>query len=523
MTDSTQDEHKGGPDTATSPAPEQTGSNPDAEGLPLSLDEDDNLDWGTFDTTSGDKGEPQTITDSSEANLAFVRAVEVHRAGRLNDAIVLYGKTLHLDPHHIQALNNLGVLLRAQKKPDAAEACFRRALSLTPGNAGLHTNLGNLLHGREDLEGALRCHQEAASLRQADWGILHNVGRVLADMGQFDMAVSSFEKAMKDAPKTAAIRTDLALTLMMKGDLRQGALAYEARLDLMRNRPRLDKMPLWEGEPLSDKHLLIYADGSLADSLCFLRFLPWAIAEAEKVTLEISTELYPLAQFIPGLHQVVQSGKRLPDADYRLPLGSLLLKSRCHKSQDLYKAGPYLVAPTDSQLTLQATNQDGLKVGINWANQDSGPRNSVRLPPFRDFLSLAGRPDVSLYTLQKGPRAVDLLDSGGQTLMQDLSPRINSWADLAGIVKQLDLVITIDGPLAHLAGALGVPCWLLTSRRCDWRWRLQDDSHPGTTPWYPTTRFFPKDLERGWAPAFAAIEEALDDLSKGSSSKQSTP
>ena len=255
---------------------------------------------------------------------------------------------------------------------------------------------------------------------------------------------------------------------------------------------------------------MIYADGSLADSLSFLRFLPWALAAADKVTLEISPELYPLAAHQPGPHKVIQRGQKLPAVDYRLPLGSLLLKSRC-RWEDLSGPPAYLSAPSASRLTLACSERAPMKVGINWAHQENGPPNHIRRPPFAAFLALTARPDITVYALQKGERAVDLLDAGGLALARDLSPQIQTWADMAAVVRQLDLVITVDGPLAHLAGALGVPCWVALSRRGDWRWRHRGPGEPPASLWYPRTRLFDKDPQLGWDATFAAMEKALDD------------
>ncbi len=454
---------------------------------------------------------PDATAYAREAIRLFALGVDLHRRGRLADAARAYGRALLFNPTLADVHNNLGVALRAQGKLEAAVACYRRAGALKPEAANYQSNMGNALRELGRLEEAAQAMQQALRLAPGASGILYNFGLVLRDMGRTDTALNCFDAVLKADPDHAEAHFDRALTWLQAGDLKRGFAEFEWRRKLKRNPPRPFKQPPWNGGDLAGKTLLLHREPGLGDAIQFARYIPLAKKKGGTVILECQAELARLLETVAGVDRVVIHGGPLPAFDVHAPLLSL---------PRLLSGGasvPYLRPPAINAIGIGRAGAGALKVGIVWAGEGDdgkdgggngghdGGADRHRSCPFAHFLELAGVSGVALYSLQKGAARRDLDRHAAEALVTDIGQVIADYADAAAAIAKLDLVVGVDGPMVHLAGALGVPTWTLLSDIPDWRWGRTGDA----TPWYPSMRLFRQKTLGDWAGAMADAREAL--------------
>ena len=451
-------------------------------------------------------GQPAAAPDASgrgrEAVRLFALGVDLHRRGRLAEAVRAYGRVLLFNPTLADVYNNLGVALRALGKLEAAVACYRRAAALKPESANYHSNMGNALRELDRLEEAAAAMQAALRLAPGAAGTIYNFGLVLRDMGRTDTALNCFDVVLKTAPDHAEAHFDRALTLLQAGDLKRGFAEFEWRWKLKRNPPRDFAQPAWDGGDLAGKTLLIHREPGLGDAIQFARYVPLAKKKGAVVILECPTELARLMETVDGVDRVVVHGNPLPAFDVHAPMLSL---PRILGGGALVPTGvPYVRPPAVDAVGIGASVPGALKVGVVWASEAPG-RDRRRACPFEHFLELAGVAGTTLYSLQRGDAGRDLRRHAAEALILDVGPMMTDYADAASAIAKFDLVIGVDCPMIHLAGALGVPTWTLLSDIPDWRWGTAGDR----TPWYPSMRLFRQSARGDWAGVVAAAREAL--------------
>lgn len=452
---------------------------------------------------------PDAAAYAREAVRLFAVGVDLHRRGRLADAVRAYGRSLLFNPHVPDIYNNLGVALRAQGKREAAVASYRRAIALNPEAANYRSNMGNALRELGRFEDAAVALQQALRLAPGAPEILYNFGLVLREMGRSDTALGCFNAVLKAKPDHAEAHFDRALTLIQMGDLKQGFTEFEWRWKLRRARPRNFKQPAWDGRDLAGATLFVHHEPGLGDMIQFARYAALAQKKGGRVILESPAELARLLETLDGVERVVIHGSPLPPFDVHAPLLSLprLLGTAAGTVPAVV---PYLRPPSINPLGLPAADPKAIRVGVVWSNEARTSENRTsedrhRACPFPHVLELAGIPGVTLYSLQRGEAAGDLGRHAAEALMFDVGGIIADYADAAAAVARLDLVIGVDVPIVHLAGALGVPTWTLLSGIGDWRWGAAGE----TTPWYPSMRLLRQKTRGDWAGLLAFARDAL--------------
>ncbi len=469
------------------------------------------------DEPSGPAGARMPV--SGEAEREFIRALELHRAEQLDQALKHYAKAAALDSGHAMAWNNMGVLLRRQGKRKAAAACYRRAVAIAPDDPTHHSNLGNVLRDLGLIEEAERHSARAVALSPDNAGAHHNYGLILQDLGRHQEAIAEFDKAIQLDPASVNFRWDRALNLLMAGELARGFADYEVRWKLPQNPPPNIAAPEWTGESLDGKTILLWSEQGFGDTLQFVRYAPMVKSlGAGQVVLLTQPALVRLLAGAPGLDSVATEGAPSPRFDCHAPLLSLprlfgttleTIPAEC----------PYLKVPAGAGASLRRPDRARLMVGICWAGKPTHKNDLNRSTGIEPFLTLMDEPDIAFYSLQKGPRAADLVTSGAAALVEDLSGRIDDFADTARFIQQLDLVITVDTAVTHLAGALGVPVWVAISAAIDWRWmRGRIDS-----PWYPSMRLFRQRHPGDWSAPFAEMKAALAQTRRGAAGEPRPP
>ena len=442
------------------------------------------------------------------AKAAFVAAAQRHQASDNDGAVKLYMRAIELYPAFADAYNNIGVILRAQEKLSAAAACFRRALSMRPDNAAVLSNLGNVLWQMLRFEESATAFRRSVELEPTRPETLHNLGLLLHSMGDFPGAIECFEKSLEHKAGNVDVLWDRSLTRLVMGDFERGWPEYEIRWRLKHNPPRRFAFPLWEGQEDRRLSLLVHHEQGLGDTIHFCRYLPMVAPKVGRLVFECQAELARLMGTLPGVAEVIPSGRQTPTCDYHVPLLNI---PRYFNTTfgNIPAEVPYLRAPDGTMTpTIQRPAGTKLAIGIVWAGKPSHNNDKNRSTTLERFLALADLPGVSLYSLQKGLRTADIQTLGAQALIQDVGSRLTDFAETAALLPQLDLLVSVDTAVVHLAGALGVPTFLLMPFTPDWRWlRGRDD-----TPWYPTLRLFRQTKPREWDSVFDRVRAAVQAL-----------
>ncbi len=439
-------------------------------------------------------------------------AAQAHRAGRFDEAIQSYLRLLAVRPYHAELHNNLGVALRLVGKLEASVAHHRLSLASDPGNPALHSNLGNALRAANRLDEAVKHHFQSIALNR-DYGEgFFNLALCLRDLGRLDEAVGCFGRALALNPDNRRARTELAVALLMRGELEQGFAAYEARKRLPETPTPEFARPAWDGGPIGGMRLLLYPEQGLSDVLLFLRFARELKRRGAVILVLCQAPLKDLLATVDYIDGVVAEGEKLPEFDLHASMVSLPHLCRADFAAASAEP-PYLTAPADSsRIKLGRLEKAKLRIGIYWAAMPGQPLDRQRSAPFAHFLALAGDPELLVFSLQGGAGQRDIQQFGAGGLVHDVGRGIFDFAEAATALSQLDLLISIDAPVAHLAAAMGIKTWVLLPSTADWRWQLG-----GTrAPWYPTTRLFRQQRSGDWDGVFAAVRDQLDKLKAGS-------
>jgi tetratricopeptide (TPR) repeat protein len=432
-------------------------------------------------------------------------AAQAHRAGRLEEAISSYLRLLAVKPYHAELHNNLGVALRLVGKLDASVSHHRLSLAADPDNPALHSNLGNALRAANRLDEAVKHHFQSIRLNR-DYGEgFYNLALCLRDLGRLDEAVGCFARALALNPDNRRARTELAIALLLRGELEEGFAAYETRKRLPETPTPDFVQPAWDGGSIEGKRILLYPEQGLSDALLFVRFARELKRRGATVLVlcqALLKELLAGADFIDG---VVAEGEKLPEFDVHASMMSL--PHLCRSGFEAV-AAPYLKAPADSRIKLGRLDRARLRIGIYWAAMPGQPQDRQRSVPFPHFLALAGDPELLVFSLQGGAHQKDIQQFGAGGLVHDVGRGIFDFAEAATALSQLDLLVSIDAPIAHLAAAMGLRTWVLLPSTADWRWQLGGPR----APWYPSARLFRQPRFADWSSVFADVRQELDGL-----------
>jgi Flp pilus assembly protein TadD len=426
----------------------------------------------------------------------------LRRRKRPGEAAAANLRALALRPNWPEALNNLGNAWRELGDLDQAASAFRRALELWPTCAEAHNNLGAVLlvQGREeDAEASCR---RALSCRPDDPETLSNLGSVLSAEGQWDQAAAILRQVLQQRPDYAQAHWQMAMILLARGQYEEGWKEYEWRW----RHPDLSlgirlSTPRWNGGSPGGGRMVIHTEQGLGDAIQFARFIPMVASRVGGVHLMCRRELLPLMGTLPGVERSSGDDEPAPPHDLHCPICSLpgLLGITL---QNLPVTVPYLIAePSLVSRWAEKLPRDGRrKVGLLWEGRTRpDPRRSVPAESLAPLAQIGGICWVSLQVGNAGverPPGLSLLDFAGD---------LTDFGQTAALIQNLDLVVTIDSAVAHLAGALGKPAWVLLKSVPDWRWMLQRTD----CPWYPTMRLFRQSRRGDWQSPVRKIVEAL--------------
>jgi Tfp pilus assembly protein PilF len=422
---------------------------------------------------------------------------------------------LRLQPDLIQARNNLGLALHSQGKLCEALQCFEQALAQDPGYGNARINLANALRILGDHTRAQHELEAVLAAQPGNMAALNNLGAVFQDTGQNERALQTLARALALSPDSPQCRWNVALTQLKLGNYENGWRNFEARwtgCDTMRNAQRMPREHEWRGEQLRGKRMLLWAEQGFGDTLQFIRFAQDLAARGALVTVMAQKELVRLVRSAPGVSAAVAQDAQPPPYDFHCPLMSLPYHLGVRPDiESLHGAAPYLEAPPQAVLDWQqrVSASTGLKVGLVWAgnSREHDPQHAAidarRSIPLTLMAPILAVPGCSFFSLQKGSATVELRKSAAR--IQDFSGEWSDFSDTAALLANLDLVISVDTAVAHLAGAIGKPIWLLNRYDSCWRW-LCDCTD---SPWYSSLRQFRQPAPGDWPAVVAAAAAAL--------------
>jgi Tfp pilus assembly protein PilF len=478
------------------------------------------------------------LADLPEPHLNLGNALR--QVGRLADAVDSYRRAIALNPDYGMAHSNLAATLIDQDEfaaglasaeraveliPDfagahvsrgaallglerfaEAEAPLRQALALLPDQAEIHNNLGVALQQLDRVDEAIAHFERAAILDPDQARTQKNLGGVLERQGRLEAAMVCYDRALALEPDNPEMHLSRSQLRLLHGDFPRGWADYEWRWSYKDGpRPRDFGVPRWAGEDLHGETILLHAEQGLGDSIQFLRYVPMVAERGAIVVLEVQEILTRLAADLPGAAVIMPPSEPLPGLDLHCPLLSLP-KAFDTRLETIPARVPYLTPPVDARAwwASHLGNRTGLKVGLAWAGNPQNlhdPVRSMTLAALQPLLDVRG---VHWFSLQVGERAGDCALVVG-TAIDDLSPRLTDLAETAAAICHLDLVISVDTAVAHLAGALGRPVWVMLAFIPAWRWLLgREDS-----PWYPTMRLFRQTRPDDWAGVVREVADVL--------------
>jgi hypothetical protein len=351
------------------------------------------------------------------------------------------------------------------------------------------------------------------SARSLGWHASNNLALCLHETGQTEEAIVLFREALQADPENPKLHCNLGYALLMAGKLEEGWPEHEWRWKDPKfpTKPRNFRCPQWRGEPLNGATILLHAEQGLGDTLQFVRYVADVVARGGKVILEVQPRLLRLLSEFPGVHQVLAQGQPLPEFSYHCPL--LSLPFACGTTlESIPRYSSYLHTSTPDARPTRSSSKTPFRVGLAWQGNPENSLDAHRSMRLSDLSELGDVANVSFFSLQRSEPGKELSEQNNRISLVDACSQDRDLADTAEFIATLDLVITVDTAVAHLAAALGIPVWILLAKsRSDWRW-FQNRSD---SPWYPTVRLFRQSQPGKWRDAVRCVKKELQELAQG--------
>ena len=435
-------------------------------------------------------------------------AVQLHRDGHWEAARKLYEQALSQDPRDATTLNLLGVLYCQTGQDAVGIKCLRQSIAIAPRNVDSHFNLAKALHAQhkyEEAEDHFRAVLEIAPDHADSLSGLAAIGLI---RGNWTAAKKYCQRVLQLRPDDPESHFLLGTLLLTEGDFERGWPEFEYRARCPSIVGRKFTQPRWDGSSRPGQAILLYGEYGLGDVLQFIRYAPGVSKRAERVFIEVPSSLLPLLES-SGFANLVAHDKPLPDFDFELPLTSLpgVFKTTL---ETIPADVPYIFANASylDKWRQRLAGVEGFKVGVHWQGSHAYQNDRHRSMQLANFEPLASVPGVRLISLQKGPgerQIADVPNRFSVIALDGLDEQGGAFMDTAAVVHQLDLVISSDSAVAHLAGSMGIRTWLVIPFSADWRWFLDRED----CPWYPTMRLFRQTKLDDWPELFARIAAEL--------------
>jgi spore maturation protein CgeB/Tfp pilus assembly protein PilF len=434
--------------------------------------------------------------------------------GQLDRAISHIGRSIQLNPHYANAYRSLGDAHLNAGHADLSLEAYRKALSLNPEDPDTLLNFGNALHQLDMFQDALSAYRAVVDRAPGNLKVLNNIAKTFQDMGQLNQALECYNRCLAIDPGYAEARFNRATALLALGQYSSGWQEYEWRF---RRRgahkvyPHRLSTPRWQGDSYTGRRLLVHCEQGMGDVIQFARYLPKVKDLGGTLILEVHAPLLPLLETMECVDEAVAFDVRRPPAinhDIHIPLLSLP-RLFTASVEAIAKTIPYL--HSDAVHTIRwrnKMNRDGFKIGLVWATSGTNPKRDC---PLEECFSWFKTPGLDFFSLQVGLAESQLAESESTSDITKIGHQIEDFKDTAAVVANLDLIICVDTAVAHLAGAMGKPVWVLLPFTADWRW----PNHCSTMRWYPTAKIFRQDQPGNWQHVMDRITRALAHLHNG--------
>lgn len=462
-----------------------------------------------------------TLKRGDEALASFDRALAIEpahvgalanrgrvlvEAGRADEGLKSFDQALAREPRNVEARINRGNALFSLDRHDEALRDYDQALAIVPQHPGAHFNRGKTLFAQGKALEAVDAFQRALQANPKNEAAWNARGVALQALNRNPEAVQSFQQALALKKDNADAHFNMALSLLSLGDYPRGFAEYEWRWTRAgMGGERKFKKPRWTGtQPLEGKTIFVHAEQGLGDSVMFARYVPELVKKGARVVLEVQGELKPLLDGLAGA-QVIARGETAPDFDFHCPMGSLPLAFGTQISA-VPAPIPYLAARED-RVAKWSARLDAMvppRVALVWAGSAQHANDRNRSVPLSALLPLIGHA-ASFVSVQRDLRADDAAILAGEKRIAHLGGEIADFADTAAILALCDLVISVDTSVAHVAGAMGRPLWMLVPFAPDWRWTLDRPQ----SPWYPSAQLIRQKRPGDWDSVIAPLAAAL--------------
>jgi tetratricopeptide (TPR) repeat protein len=447
--------------------------------------------------------------DPCEPNALHQLGLLYRDRGEHETALTYMEAAVRADRRSTEALSNCGLILQDLKRHKEAIETFNRAVVIDRNNAAAIYNRGNSLLALERFDEALASYQRVLALDPGHVDALYNRGNALRELRRHDEALASYRRALAIRPDYADVHVNEALMRLRLGDFRDGFAKYEWRWKkkevaaLQRHFPQ----PLWLGDaPLAGRALLLHAEQGFGDTIQFARYVQLVAWQGADVILEVQPTLKALMRQLAGVSVVTGRGEGLPRFDFHCPLLSLPFAFETELAT-IPGIVPYLVPPPDRVAKWQDRLQrrKPLRVGIAWAGSASYQSDENRSIALGQLAPLWSHQDIEFVSIQREPRPADKAVLEGNPHLLHVGPDLEDFADTAAVVSLLDIVVSIDTSIAHLAGALGKPVLIMLPYSPDFRWMLDRDD----SPWYPTARLFRQPRRGDWDSVIERVRQEI--------------
>ena len=431
-----------------------------------------------------------------DADIAYGSGLALQRSGKLAAAIGEWRAALDLSPGFTEACRNLALALFELDRDEEAGSALATLATLAPRDPTVPLYLGNIAQRRGDWAEASARYRAALALDGENAEAWTNLGAVERFAGHWEEAEVSLRRAIELAPGSHQAHFNLATVLLEQERWREGFAEFQWRKNLDRIPPPFASLPEWRPDVGPAARVALWNDQGLGDGILFLRYAQGLHARAAHVTAVLQTPLVRLAAGVPGTDEALPLDHALPDVTHQVALASLphLLGGEAPPWN-----GPYLsAAPPPRQERIR-------RIGLAWAAGYDSPNGKARSVPLAALAPLAEIPGLEWHSLQHGPAVAEIEVGPWRDSLHDHSADLTDFAATAAIAAGLDLVISVDTSVAHLAGGLGLPLWLLLTRPCDWRWCAEGEA----SAWYPTARLFRQAVPGDWTEIVRAVAAAL--------------
>ena len=451
---------------------------------------------------------------ASEPNIPLYRVnlAKVFRGvNRLDEALASATRAAEMNPKFVEAHVERAACLKSMSRWPEAERVARQAVQMAPDRAETHSVLGNVYADQGKLDAAVIEYKSALRINPNFGEAVSNLGEALRKLGRYDEAENYFRQALRLTPNVGEPHFNLGITLLVRGKFEEGWREYEWRWKQIGVHPRQFDRPAWDGSPLDGRTILLYAEQGLGDTIQFIRYAPLVKEQrgAGRIIVQCDRPVMKLIRTVAGVDDVFTPDTQPGAFDVHCPIVSLPLLLGTTLETIPAKV-PYV--SVDSAEAMQwrerlNLSKDVLNVGLVWAGSAVNKNDRNRSAKLNDFAPLAKIPGVRWISLQLGSPAQQLAQRKAGWKIDDPTPDVRDFSD-AALMTQLDLILTVDTSVAHVAGALACPVWVVVPFVPDFRWLLDRDD----SPWYPTMRLFRQKRAGDWKGVIDQVGAALGSL-----------